>query len=69
MFILIHLVVVFLPLRILLRLCEFLLPEIVGFSFIHIREDKIVHIAVPIDRLAFNAFFDVLDECQYARAD
>ena len=65
MFILLHLVVVFLPLCVLLRLCEFFLPKTVGCGFVHIREDEIVHIAVPVDRFTFNAFFDVLDDRQY----
>ncbi len=42
------------------RLCKFFPPEVVGFRLAHICEDKIVYVRVPVDRLAFDTFLDVL---------
>jgi hypothetical protein len=36
------------------------LPELVDLSSIDARKDELEDIAVPIDGLAFDAFFDVL---------
>jgi len=43
---------------ILLLQCSF--PTIINFIFLYIREDELEDVVVPVNSVAFNAFFDVL---------
>lgn len=41
---------------------KFLLPEVIGLGLVHIREHQVVDIRVPVNRLSFYPFFDILQD-------
>ena len=59
-------VIVFLFAFLFRRLCELFFPKFVGGGLVDVCEDEVVNVRVPVDGLAFNAFFDVLYDGQYS---
>jgi hypothetical protein len=50
-------------LAVALLLLELLLPELIDGIAVDVREDNLEDVRIPLDGLAFDAFFDVLGYC------